>query len=280
MLGRILWSRKAAPMLIFENDQIAVHFQDGLNDDLICTFAHFDFGAASGFWGQYPLSNLGYSSIGVVCKGNNWYPSRAMSDVKYAVSGILERFTRRLTYGFSMGGFGALKYSGMFNATHVLALSPQWSIDPADTYNFDPKWAPYFSEDYNNGMAIKHEDISGKVVCIYDGTIKSDTAHATAIARACTTYHGISMPGLGHETIDVFASTDTLGNVIRSVLSDDLSNLRKTCSLKRREADRRLINVINRAIERRPSAGKILFDRHHENIPSYFRHLLADRPIG
>lgn len=139
-----------------------------------------DFDHTSGrCWGQEPIDKLGISTLGVVCKGNLWYPSEGMKDACAAAAVVANRFTTCVLYGFSMGAYGALKYSRAIGATQVIALSPQWSIDPADVYSHDQRLLSYCQPNLNEGMSIKGATL--KVAFIY---LATTTTSVTALIQS------------------------------------------------------------------------------------------------
>ena len=60
---------------------------------------------------------------------------------------------RRLTYGVSMGGYGALKYSRKLCADAALVFGPQYSIDPDLVGHFDSRYADFYIAGTHTGRA-------------------------------------------------------------------------------------------------------------------------------
>ena len=56
-----------------------------------------------------------------------------------AVHAVTRGYDRVVTYGSSMGGYAAIRLAGLAGATCVLAMSPQYSIDPK-VAGFDRRW--------------------------------------------------------------------------------------------------------------------------------------------
>ena len=78
-------------------------------------------------------------AIHVMPRGNDWYQyattEAALAAVRQAVAGA----ARVLAYGSSMGAYAAIRFADRIGATAVLALSPQYSVDPAKA-PFEKRW--------------------------------------------------------------------------------------------------------------------------------------------
>ncbi|WCT72788.1 alpha/beta hydrolase [Sphingomonas naphthae] len=79
------------------------------------------------------------AAIHVMPRGNDWYQypttEAALAAVKQAVAGA----ARVVAYGSSMGAYAAIRFADRIAATAVLALSPQYSVDPAKA-PFEKRW--------------------------------------------------------------------------------------------------------------------------------------------
>ena len=82
-------------------------------------------------FGQVFLDESGIDAIHVIARDNDWYQYADMADAMLAVKEAAGRYGRVTTYGSSMGGYAAIRLAGLAGAHAVLALSPQYSIDPA-----------------------------------------------------------------------------------------------------------------------------------------------------
>jgi hypothetical protein len=87
-----------------------------------------------------------------------------------------------LAYGSSMGGYAAVRFADAIGATHVLALSPQYSIDPRRV-GADRRWwwdqrRIAFVPEHNGTITCAAE-----VIVAYDPTLKLDRLHAELIRR-------------------------------------------------------------------------------------------------
>jgi S-formylglutathione hydrolase FrmB len=60
---------------------------------------------------------------------NDWFQYRDFDLVTKAVRALTRSAEHVLSYGSSMGGYGAIRFADAVGATQVLAFSPQYSID-------------------------------------------------------------------------------------------------------------------------------------------------------
>lgn len=96
------------------------------------------------FWAKPLVEKNGITTIGVVTTAKNWYAPEAMEAVAAKLKPILARYKTVLCYGNSMGGYAAIRFSRLFDATHVLAIVPQAGIDPAVVAGFDRRYTTHF----------------------------------------------------------------------------------------------------------------------------------------
>jgi dienelactone hydrolase len=83
-------------------------------------------------------AQAGVSHAHVVTKEDDWYQNKDALRVFSAVRALGGGFDEVVTYGASMGGYGAMLAAGYVAPTRVVAVVPQFSIDPAKI-PFDPR---------------------------------------------------------------------------------------------------------------------------------------------
>lgn len=132
-----------------------------------------------------------------------------------------------------MGGYAAIKYSRLLGASHVIALCPQWSIDRNDCPDFDTGWGEFFTEDLRD-MAIRSNDVQGKVYIFVDPFEKRDMSHYKMIYSVYPTVNLIKTPMIGHHVTSVFAGTDNLEKLLISCQDEKIADL-KSFSRKTRK---------------------------------------------
>ncbi len=120
------------PTPLFDGDGIRAHLIDSGSDQLVVSFPDLvhPMGRGHAGWGHGFLSKRGLSAVYIENDSPDWYQTpdffAAMEAIRAATSG-----RAKITYGSSMGGYGALLGAGAVGADRALALCPQYSIDPA-----------------------------------------------------------------------------------------------------------------------------------------------------
>lgn len=187
----------------------------------VITFDNYSIG--HGFdrpgFGEAWLASEGISAIHVLGKREDWYQypemAEAMAAVRLAVAGA----DRVMTYGSSMGGYAAIRFADAAGANAVLALSPQYSIDPAKKPH-DIRWR----QDAHRIEWLA--SIDGVIRCecmpviVYD-TQGLDAAHVDLIAQDV----GITRLGLpysAHPTTTYLGEIHLLKSLVFDVLAGTL----------------------------------------------------------
>ena len=164
----------------YEDEHIRVIYHPGEDENLVITFGDmFSLAKDNFFFAENPISKRNLNAIGIMAKDRNWYP---LESVKKAAEHITEYINKAhfiTTYGGSMGGYAALKFSKLLSADRVISLVPQYSIDPSaikdHRYNF------YFNERNNANNEIRFEDLSGEIFITHDPAFAGDDQHVEQI---------------------------------------------------------------------------------------------------
>jgi tetratricopeptide (TPR) repeat protein len=189
-------------------------------DRWVITFDHHSIG--DGFdregFGESFLQANGISAIHVLGRGNDWYQYddifAAAAVVRAATSGAV----RRVAYGSSMGGYAAVRLADAIGADAVLALSPQWSIDPAIA-NWDNRW----SQDAHrirwlSTMAVPLRPAPSSVL-VYDPHLPLDRRHALLIAEQ-TGSHLLPVAHCLHPASTFLGEVSLLREMLEDLLYD------------------------------------------------------------
>lgn len=81
----------------------------------------------------------GIDAIHVVPRNNDWYQYPEIDEACRRVRELTASYPHVVAYGQSMGAYGAIRLGGRVGAEAALAISPQFSIDPA-VAPFEPRW--------------------------------------------------------------------------------------------------------------------------------------------
>jgi tetratricopeptide (TPR) repeat protein len=135
--------RIVAAQELFRSDDLLVRRVAGFGGPLCyVTFASYtdDRTLDRPGFGEEHFRGRGVDAIHVLSRDNRWYQHPELMDALAAVAAAVAGYERVIAYGSSMGGFAALRYGAACGATVGLALSPQYSVDPA-VAPFDQRWA-------------------------------------------------------------------------------------------------------------------------------------------
>lgn len=238
--------------ILFDDEHISVIFNKGESDYLLITFGD-SLSIANGFsfFADKVASKLNLNCIGIMPKQRNWYPKDSILKSLEKINNIIKGFERIVSYGGSMGGYAAIKYSKEFCATTVIALCPQWSIDPEECEGNRSGYEKYFSENLK-GMGVISNDISGDVVIIYDRTHKIDSYHADKLFSLSGKFHSIEMPLIGHHVTSAIAGTERLKNIINLSMERDWIALGNHIEIIRKSSSYRKSRLVDISCKRWP----------------------------
>ncbi len=183
-----------------------------------------------------------------------------MVKARAALDPILAAYPQRMTYGGSMGGYGAMKHGALFGAQRCVAFAPQYSIDPREIRDQD--FNRYFDPVLHAGMAVAAQDLPGMSFVLYDPRHPPDLAHSGAISRLGSSVRLISIPNVGHECVKVFAGTPRVGALIEACRRDDLPAAQALARRFRADSPLRIVTVASKLARRSPAAALALFRRH------------------
>lgn len=201
----------------------------------VITFDHYGSGAGldrPGF-GEAFLWRQGISALHILGHGNDWYQYPDIREACRAARIATRDAARRIAYGSSMGGYAALRLANQVRADAVLALSPQYSNDPA-VVPWETRWAAAAAR-----IAWRPE-LSGPIRCrchpvvVYD-PLGDDRRHADLIARDV---HAVLLPVRhgGHPVIKCLRDAELLQPILLGMVDGSFDpapvavQLRKTRS--------------------------------------------------
>ncbi|APZ55123.1 alpha/beta hydrolase [Salipiger abyssi] len=120
----------------------------------------------------------GYAHLHIQSRWNDWFVNDETQALEAVLRELAQRFRRVVSMGFSMGGYGAFRFSAALNIAQVIAISPQISIAP-ELVPFDRRYrreAEGF--DAALGDLARHGSpaLRGAVLC--DPFVANDLRHA------------------------------------------------------------------------------------------------------
>jgi hypothetical protein len=171
-------------------------------------------------FGQDYLRGRGIDAIHVLSRENRWYQHPELDEAIAAVAAATRGYDRVIAYGSSMGGFAALRYGAACGATTGLALSPQYTVDPA-IVPFDRRWA----EDVAR-IAFRNDDSLpplGEQYVVYDPCDPHDRRHFQLLAERSVT-RGLPARHGGHPVGSYLVETDMLRPLVAGVETGTLDS--------------------------------------------------------
>lgn len=220
--------------IIYDDEQIRVIWSPGAHDMIVVSFGDLISPAfEKNFFAEKPLRKLSIPAIGIMSKSPNWYPKENIVLANDRISELIKRYRLRITYGGSMGGYAAIKYSRLFSATQVIALCPQWSLDIEECSGVNPGWQQYFRPSMKR-MGVRKEDVSGDMFLFVDPFDRRDMMHLLNIKENSFGATHIKVPFVGHHVTSAFAGTSNLNGIIDACISNDLVRLHKISRETRR----------------------------------------------
>lgn len=266
---------------LYENDTIRVLYDPRGADISIVSFAHMRFSASetNSYWGQSAFEKAGFSAVGVICKTDTWYPAREVIPAIGALAACLPD-ANRIAYGFSMGGYGALRFGKAFGADIVFAVSPQISIDPRFWSGRDSRFSSYFDEELHENMRIEQDHLPDNVYAFYDPYHIYDRINVEALQ---TVRHvtGVTLHHMGHDTAEVFASSAMFRELCLLAVEDDQHGVAKLAKTTARASYRRKAGLAACAhLKKRPAMGDAIISKYFSDggdwWPELYRRAIAE----
>ena len=218
--------------VIGETERLQALYLPGDGDVLLITFNGMGMRPnGRTFSAATVAQKLGMPALGIMSREPNWFPEDDMRALMPALAPYLARHSRRLSYGFSMGGYGALKYSRALGTEAVLSLSPQSSVDP-DFVPWERRYRRYV-RDFHRGERLRAGDIGGHACVIVDLAHAEDRRHIGIINQLCDA-RIINATGVGHATFELFLGSGIVRELFSAVMGRDAARIRSLVRERKR----------------------------------------------
>ncbi|WP_133864742.1 tetratricopeptide repeat protein [Azorhizobium sp. AG788] len=160
------------------------------------------------------FAQQGIEAFHVIPARNDWYQDADMPAALAVIRAAVGEGRRLATYGSSMGGYAAYRFSGRLRADVVLACSPQYSVDPARV-PWEKRWKraaeglrfPFDAE------PVRREAMA---YLFYDPRT-ADRRHARLIGREMPVCH-VRLPHAGHPCLPLLREMGLLGPTVEAVV--------------------------------------------------------------
>ncbi len=201
--------------IVFEDEHIRAIYLKGSSETLVLSFGDLITRAkGNSINAEKSLSKYEYSVVGIMPKQKSWFPHASMMGVLDAIQGILADYKNIVSYGGSMGGYAAIKYAKPFEMNRVVAMVPQYSINPIEVE--DRRYTDFYDVAVNGDMRIQADDIAEQCeyFIVYDPYFDLDREHYQKIKPLIPQLHTLHLPYTGHDAIAVLANSALLHDFI------------------------------------------------------------------
>lgn len=210
----------ATPAVLHEDAEIQVLHRPGRSDFTLVTFGDLTLRPGKGqFWGRDVAERLDLDCVGIVAKRENWYPLSALEAAAPAIRAALK--PRSLGYGYSMGGYGALKHGARLGLTASFAVGPQATIAPREVPS-DPRFHQFYQPYLHLGMELAAEDLPPFAAVLADPFDAVDWLHAERVkAAAPDRVHLLRAPLTGHWVVWLVTGSEGFRDIAELALRHD-----------------------------------------------------------
>ena len=250
---------RGALVEIYRSHDLVVRRLGGFSDDAcVVTFDSFTNQRTleRGGFGQRFFQTREIDAIHVIARENDWYQYAEMAEAMAVVHAATRPYGRVVTYGSSMGAYAAIRLAGLAGAHVALALSPQFSIDPA-VVPFEFRW----EEPSRRFRAVWEQTLAfpalEQAYVAYD-PINLDAKHLALLDRQFRFTH-VRLPGAGHPVTGYLMELGLLEGMLRQACRGaiDVPHLQAT-AWERREQSSQYFAVRATRTRRRSLQMKLL----------------------
>ena len=247
--------------VVFSGEHLRAILLTGQRDQLIVTFDYRQV-ARAGFNPERHTTTFargGYWQLNIQSRANDWFINPDTAALETALGALRGRFSRVSLVGYSMGGYGALRFARALGADQAVLVSPQASIAPGvvpfeDRY---PVEARAFDPDLGDLAAVACPDLEGLV--LVDPFLVRDMCHARMILALFPRLDLVRLAFAGHPATGVLRAGGKLWALHREAVSVRRPERRLICAAHR-EARRTTASywerLARRAGARRPELAE------------------------
>lgn len=258
------------PTVLFDGDHVqALHFSGG-SDFTVVTFGNLGLTANGkrAFASDWATKN-NINLIGFVATGRNWYPYQETNRAVDNVKAFIDRPS--VTYGSSMGGYGALKFSNRIGAQAALAFGPQTSIDPAITGPQDRRFSAYHSQELNGEMGLSAAEICPNAFAFFDPRHVQDRYQIGLIDNH-SSISKIPLPYSGHGIVELMASSAIAEPAMREAMNGQDRELVIRLKKRKRALPDYYVNLAKHLMMRRKNElAKDIAEHGYALFPTYWK---------
>ncbi|HWL83523.1 MAG TPA: tetratricopeptide repeat protein [Roseomonas sp.] len=216
--------------ILYEDEHLVVVHHRAKGSPTLITFADLTFRPqGTRIWGEDLAAKLGLNAIGFIARRENWYPTASVAAAAPAVRAALRG--PAVAYGYSMGGYAALKHAARLGAAFSFAVCPQSSIAPADV-PWDTRFHRYYQPEQHPGMPVRAGEAGQFSVLLADPYMPEDRGHAERlVAQAGVNW--LRTPFMDHASIWLLVESAFLAQVLQHIQARDLPGLTQLMRARR-----------------------------------------------
>lgn len=205
--------------LIFEGRHLRLHLIGGARDRLYVSFDNF---APQKLGLEPPMvrrlfAERGWANLHVQTAANDWFLNPDLPAALAAAAACGAGYSTVVTYGFSMGGYGAMRFAEATGASRAVAISPQASPDPART-GFETRW-----QRARAGLDCRQDVLGNLSACetivVFDPLHRQDAAHVRMLRSHVPGLKALPLPFGGHPATRVIREGGRLGSFAEHLLA-------------------------------------------------------------
>jgi hypothetical protein len=165
-------------------------------------------------FGEHFFHHAGIDAVHMLSRENDWYHYPEMLEAVGCVAGAVQSYQRVVAYGSSMGAYAAIRFGGLAGAKAILALSPQYSIDPT-VVPWERRWREsgrHFNGRWEQTLGFPAVD---EAYVVFDPE-QADRRHIELLADKFR-FEPIAIPFGGHPISGMLAEVGLLQTLILDV---------------------------------------------------------------
>ncbi|WP_428029490.1 alpha/beta hydrolase [Ancylobacter sp.] len=177
--------------------------------------------------------------------GNCWYQYPEMPEALARVRADIAESARVVTYGMSMGGYAALRFSEPLRADVVIAFSPQYSIDRWRVW-----WERRWGSESRSVLWDRQKPRAEAVKYVFYDPLNQDRRHIRGLSREAE-LDLVRIYFSGHASITYVQECGLLDSAVLDIAEGRFDAAR----FERRIWQHRLVSATYEKIRRRKSTG-------------------------
>lgn len=212
-------------------------------------------------WGSVALRKNRISHLCVKPSVSDWYQGSELADIFRELKEHISLHSRIITYGASMGGFGALAYADLLGANEVYAFDPQSTLHRPDV-PWEKRFIKALPLDFTGpfGSSVGKFSNADQVYIFLDWHTSADRMHAERLRSGNVEY--VNIPYTGHGAAYAASAAGVMKHIMHGVMYGDLDRQRiyRDLHLGRRKVDRYALEMKKR-LSARPKYKEVI-DRY------------------